>query len=50
MRLEKKVAVIAGAGCGNGMGRSFPEAFAKEGADLVLNYHKQPSGQMEDYI
>ena len=50
MRLEKKVAVIAGAGCGNGMGRSFPEAFAMEGADLVLNYHKQPSGQMEDYI
>lgn len=50
MRLEKKVAVIAGAGCGNGMGKSFPEAFAKEGADLVLNYYGQPPEKMGAYI
>lgn len=38
MRLEGKVAVITGAGPGNGIGREITRAFAKEGAKLSLNY------------
>ncbi|MEK5175437.1 3-oxoacyl-ACP reductase FabG [Bacillus sp. Gen3] len=38
MRLEGKVAVITGAGPGNGIGRAIALAFSKEGAKLSLNY------------
>ena len=42
MRLKDKVAVITGASAGFGMSRGFPEGFAREGANLVLNYFAQP--------
>lgn len=38
MRLEGKVAVITGAGPGEGIGRAIALAFVKEGAKLSLNY------------
>lgn len=49
MKLKGKVAVIAGAGCGFGMSRGFPEAFAREGADLVLNYYQDSDKEMEEF-
>ena len=39
MKLEGKVTVITGAGYGYGMSRGFPEAFAREGSHLSLNYY-----------
>lgn len=38
MKLKGKVAVITGAGPGNGIGRAIALAFAREGAVLSLNY------------
>lgn len=49
MKLEGKVAIITGTGPGLGMGREFPIAFAKEGANLSLNYYKQDEKEMEKY-
>jgi len=49
MRLKGKIVVIAGAGCGFGMSRGFPEAFAREGANLVLNYYLDAPEKMEDF-
>ena len=46
MRLKDKVAVITGASAGFGMSRGFPEGFAREGANLVLNYFAQPKEAM----
>ena len=39
MKLEGKVTIITGAGYGYGMSRGFPEAFAREGSHLSLNYY-----------
>ena len=39
MKLKGKIAVITGAGAGYGMSRGFPTIYAKEGANLVLNYY-----------
>ncbi len=49
MRLKGKVAVITGASAGFGMSRGFPEGFAREGANLVLNYYAQPKVEMEAF-
>ncbi len=49
MRLKGKVAVITGASAGFGMSRGFPEGFAAEGANLVLNYFGQPRDAMEAF-
>lgn len=49
MRLEGKVTVITGAGCGYGMSRGFPTAFAREGADLVLNHFQQDPQKMQEF-
>ena len=49
MKLKGKVAVIAGSGCGFGMSRGFPEGFAKEGADLVINYRSSPDDKMNEF-
>ncbi|GIN12714.1 3-oxoacyl-ACP reductase [Shouchella clausii] len=38
MKLEGKVAIITGAGPGNGIGREIARAFSKEGATLSLHY------------
>ena len=48
-RLEGKITVIAGAGCGFGMSRGFPEAFAKEGSHLVLNYYGDQDDEMMNF-
>ncbi len=37
-RLKDKIAVITGAS--SGIGRGIAKAFAKEGADVVVNYRK----------
>lgn len=49
MRLKNKVTVITGAGCGYGMSRGFPTAFAREGADLVLNHFQQDPQKMQEF-
>ena len=49
MRLKGKIAVITGASAGKGMSRGFPEGFAREGADLVLNYYGHPAAEMEAF-
>ena len=49
MRLKGKVTVITGAGCGYGMSRRFPTAFAREGADLVLNHFQQDPQKMQEF-
>ena len=45
-KLKGKVAIISGAGCGFGMSRGFPETFAENGANLVLNYNHSNSDDM----
>ncbi|QQK78869.1 3-oxoacyl-ACP reductase FabG [Salicibibacter cibi] len=49
MKLKGKVVVITGAGPGLGMGRGFPIAFAKEGANLSLNYYGENKSTVEDF-
>lgn len=48
MKLKGKIAVITGAGAGNGMSRGFPTIYAKEGANLVLNYYKDSTERMQE--
>lgn len=50
MRLKDKITVVAGAGCGYGMGKGFPEIFAKEGSHLVLNHYKQDPDRMAAFV
>jgi len=49
MRLKNKVAVITGAGPGFGMSRGFPEGFAREGANLVLNCRSGKTEGLEEF-
>lgn len=49
MRLEGKVAVITGAGPGNGIGRAIALAFSKEGAKLSLNYFEGNNNDKETF-
>ena len=49
MKLQGKVAVITGAGPGFGMSRGFPEGFAREGANLVLNYFGEDEAKMVQF-
>ncbi len=49
MRLKGKTIIITGAGPGRGMSRGFPEAFAKEGAALSLNYFGYEREEMERF-
>ncbi|WP_052712185.1 SDR family NAD(P)-dependent oxidoreductase [Domibacillus indicus] len=49
MKLCEKVAIITGASNGHGMGRGFAEGFAREGANLVLNYYSQDENEMEKF-
>lgn len=49
MKLKGKVAVITGAGAGYGMSRGFPTIYAKEGADMVLNYFGDAVDRMEEF-
>lgn len=45
MRLTGKVAVVTGSS--QGIGRGIVERFAREGADVVINYHRSPGGAPE---
>ncbi|MFB4168269.1 3-oxoacyl-ACP reductase family protein [Virgibacillus sp. JSM 102003] len=47
MKLEKKVAIITGASPGQGIGRGIAMAYAKEGANLSLNYYGQDKEEIE---
>ena len=49
MKLSGKVTVVAGASCGYGLSRAFPEAFAAEGSNLVLTYYNSPKEKMEAF-
>lgn len=46
---EGQTVVITGAGCGYGMSSGFPEAFAKEGANLVLNYYEGDNDEIKKF-
>lgn len=48
MKLKGKIAVITGAGAGHGMSRGFPTVYAREGADLALNYYGDDPARMEE--
>lgn len=45
MRLEGKVALVTGSS--QGIGRGIAERFAREGADVVINYNRTPGGAEE---
>ena len=45
MRLTGKVAVVTGSS--QGIGRGIVERFAREGADVVINFHRSPGGAHE---
>lgn len=45
MRLENKKAIVTGGG--RGIGRAIALAFAKEGADVLVNYHSNDSAAKE---
>lgn len=45
MRLSGKVAVVTGSS--QGIGRGIVERFAREGADVVINYNRSPGGAGE---
>lgn len=49
MKLKDKVTVMTGAGCGYGMSTGFPEAFAREGSHLVLNYYRESEEGMQKF-
>jgi 3-oxoacyl-[acyl-carrier protein] reductase len=49
MRLKGKIAVITGAGPVHGIGKGIALAFAKEGADLSLNYYGHNQNVMEQF-
>lgn len=48
MRLKNKTAIVTGAG--EGIGKAIAEAFAREGADLALNYFHQPKAQIDEFV
>ena len=48
-KLEGKITVMTGAGCGYGMSSGFPGIFAKEGSHLVLNHYKQDPEGMKKF-
>ncbi|WP_027091929.1 SDR family NAD(P)-dependent oxidoreductase [Cohnella thermotolerans] len=48
MRLKNKTAIVTGAG--EGIGKAIAEAFAREGADLALNYFNQPKAQIDEFV
>jgi glucose 1-dehydrogenase len=45
MRLAGKIALVTGSS--QGIGRAIAERFAQEGADVVINYNRTPSGAEE---
>lgn len=45
MRLKNKVAIVTGSS--QGIGRGIAERFAREGADVVINYNRTPGGAEE---
>jgi glucose 1-dehydrogenase len=45
MRLKDKVALVTGSS--KGIGRAIAERFAREGADVVINYNSDPGGAQE---
>jgi glucose 1-dehydrogenase len=45
MRLEGKIALVTGSS--QGIGRAIAERFAREGADVVINYNRTPGGAEE---
>ena len=48
MRLKGKLAIITGAG--QGIGKGIALAYAKEGANLILNYYNQPANEIQSFI
>jgi 3-oxoacyl-[acyl-carrier protein] reductase len=49
MRLKGKIAIITGAGPVHGIGKGIALAFAREGADLSLNYYGHNLSAMEQF-
>jgi 3-oxoacyl-[acyl-carrier protein] reductase len=47
--LRDQTVIVTGAGSGPGMGREIPAAFARAGANLVLNYLIDPADEMEAF-
>lgn len=45
MRLQDKKAIVTGAG--RGIGRSVAFAYAREGADILINYYRNISAAKE---